>query len=141
MAFASPEDVAIELGRPTSSITDAEREQWTAWLERVERSIRRRFRREGLDLDNQINIGDPSIEEVVDVEVAVVSRRVRNPEGLTSTTVTIDDGTITRRREGADDALGLDLTDIEWEALLPRSEPQAFTVRATFEPDRRHCEW
>ncbi|TSD68128.1 Gp19/Gp15/Gp42 family protein [Aeromicrobium piscarium] len=136
MSYTIPEDVAVELGRPASSITDDERQQWQAWIERVERKIRARFKREGHDLDDAVDTGRLSQEEITDVVVSAVARRVRNPNGITSTTVTVDDGTITRRREGVDDSLGLDLTDTEWEQLLPATEADAFSLRPTFTRDR-----
>src|SRR5690625_5897966 len=108
MTYGTVEQVATELGRSPSSITDTERLQWQQWLDQVERTIEGRFRRVGLDLAAQVALGDPEAETVADVEVAVVARKVRNPEGTTSTTVSVDDGSVTKRREGSkiDDQIG-----------------------------------
>lgn len=119
MAYADTSDVAKELGR--SATSSAETDQWSAWLDRVERSIERRFRRAGLDLATQVADNDPTQTDVIDVEIAAVIRKIQNPVwGQSSTTVSVDDAQVTKRREGASkDADPLDLFDEEWEALLP----------------------
>lgn len=141
MTYATVDDVAAELGRLPASVTDAERAQWTRWLDRVERSITARFTRAGLVLSDQIALGNPDVAMVADVEVAAVVRKIENPSGDTSTTVTIDDGSVTRRKEGAGTASGLDLTDIEWGLLLPASSDGAFSVRPFREPDCSLLDW
>lgn len=119
--YGTPEMVAVELGRPASSVTEVERLRWARWLDRVERRIEIRFAALGLDLAEII--ADPSqlltANAVAAVEVAVVARKAINPEGLTSTTVSIDDGSVTRRREGVDVDASLDLNETEWAELLP----------------------
>lgn len=133
MAYATAADVAVELGRPASSA--AESDQWEAWLARVERSIERRFRRAGLTLDEQVELGDPTAEDVRDVEVAAVLRKIElnKREGRTSSTRSVDDAAVTDRWEN--DSVGLDLTPDDWDALLPGSEAGAFSTRPGFEPD------
>lgn len=134
MAYASASDVEVELGRPASSA--AETAQWEAWLDRVERQITRGFRRAGLVLEDQIALGDPTDADVIDAEVAAVIRKVQNPTwGVTSTTRSVDDASVTARREGGGDADPLDLLDDEWNALLPGSDAQAFSTRPGFESD------
>lgn len=117
MAYATASDVETELGR--SATSTAETAQWEAWLERVERAIRRRFTREGYDLDDQIAVDAPSVSDVVDVEVARVVDKANNPAGYTSTTRSVDDASITTRREGVESSEGLTITDAEWASLLP----------------------
>lgn len=119
MTYGTVSQVAAELGRLPDSVTDAETLQWTQWLERVERTIIARFTRSGLSLATQVGLGLPDAATVADVEVAAVARKVENPHGDTSTTVSIDDGSVTRRKEGAGTVYGLDLTDAEWDLLLP----------------------
>lgn len=131
MTYALVADVATEVGRSPSSVTSVEEDQWQGWIDRVERQIEQRFRRAGLVLADQVALDDPTSGDLMDVIVEVVARKVRNPNGDTSTTVTIDDGSVTRRREGVDDSQGLDLTDGEWARLLPasgRRRPRAFSV-------------
>ena|SRR5690625_118202 len=143
MTYGTVEQVATELGRAVDSITDLERDQWQQWLDQVERNIAARFRRLGLVLSDQVALGDPDAETVADVEVAVVARKIRNPEGTTSTTVSIDDGSVTKRREGGkiDDLGYLRLTDWEWDTLLPAGRSDAWSTRPGFEPDRCGPSW
>lgn len=135
MTYGTTAQVAAELGRLPESVTDAESAQWGQWLERVERAISARFKRAGLVLSEQVALGEPDGATVADVEVAAVARKVDNPGGETSTTVTVDDGSVTRRKEGLSTASGLDLTDAEWALLLPASQSGAFSIRPFYEPD------
>lgn len=137
MTYGTIEQVAAELGRSTPDAETPEAVQWQQWLERVERAITARFAACGLSLAQQVALGQPDAETVADVEVAAVARKVLNPEGLTSTTISIDDGSITRRRDGFKN-LGEDpltLTPAEWAVLLPASAVGAFSIRPHFEPD------
>ena len=140
MTYATPADVAVEL-RGSTTVSTEEQAQWQQWLDRVERDISRAFRRRGLYLNDQIAKGDPDADTVKDIEVAAVARKVENPSGDTSTTVSIDDGSVTRRKEGAGTVAGLDLTNDEWAKLFPAMTSGAFSIRPYHEPDRRHCEW
>ena len=133
MSYAIPADVETELGRPASSTAEAD--QWQAWLDRVERAIVRRFTRAGLVLADQVTANDPMQQDVIDVEVAAVIRKISNPLGLTSVTRTLDDGSITTRRDGVDESDGLTISAAEWEDLLPNSDSGAFSVRPGFTPD------
>lgn len=133
MSYADPSDVVVELGRPAASA--AETEQWQAWLDRVERSVERGFRRAGLVLADQIALGDPTVDDVVDVEVARVVDRINNPTKVTSITRSVDDGSITTRNDHAGDVDPLDLTAGDWQALLPNDDRAAFSTRPGFEAD------
>lgn len=135
MTYATTTDVEVELGRVASSATETA--QWQAWLDRIERTIARAFTRAGLVLATEVAAGDPTAEDVADVEVAAVVRKITNPAGLTSVTRTLDDGTLTTRREGDDSGDPLLLTAAEWNALLPggAGAGAAFSTRPGFEPD------
>lgn len=120
-------DVALELGRPASS-TD-ETAQWEAWIARVERALRRGFRAASLDLDQRILDGLLDAADVVDVVVARVVDKINNPTGVTSVTRSIDDASITTRREGVSSNDPLAVTDAEWASLLPQvSHARAFSI-------------
>lgn len=136
MSYATTTQVATELGRLPESITDAEEAQWQQWLDDVELAIVARFQRTGLNLSEQVAFGDPSVALVARVERAAVVRKIQNPAGDTSTTITVDDGSVTRRKEGAGTFIGLDLTDAEWDSLLPDVVREAFSTRPGFAPDR-----
>lgn len=134
MAYAQTSDVEAELGRPASSV--AEEAQWQAWLDRVERAIERGFRRSGLVLDDQLALDDPTVEDVIDVEVGAVIRKIQAPNwGVTSTTRTIDDASVTDRREGGTVGDPLELNGDDWAALLPGGDSAAFSTRPGFEAD------
>ena len=131
MSYAQASDVEADLGRPASSATETA--QWELWLDRVERSIERVFRRNGLVLDDQVALDDPTADDVVDVEVAAVVRKIQNPVwGRTSSTRTIDDASITDRsfEGGGSDSNPLDLTGDEISGLLPagRKKARAFSI-------------
>jgi len=135
MSYALASDVETELGRAASSA--AETSQWEAWLDRVERSIERMFRRAGLVLADEITAGDPTVQDVVDVEVAAVLRKIQNPQwGMTSVTRSIDDASVTTRSDGSDIGDPLELTDGERNSLLPGGTyTDAFSTQPGFEPD------
>lgn len=135
MSYALASDVEIELGRPASSAEETA--QWEAWLDRVERAIERAFRRAGLVLADEVTAGDPTQQDVIDVEVAAVVRKIQNPQwGLTSVTRSIDDASVTTRSDGADLGDPLSLTESEWFSLLPGSSyTGAFSTRPGFESD------
>lgn len=135
MSYADPSDVAVELGRPISSITPEESAQWQAWLDRVERAIERGFRRAGLVLADQIALGDPTEQDVIDVEVSRVVDKVNNPKKITSVTRSVDDASITERNESDETGDPLDLTDLDWQTLLPNDDRAAFSTRPGFEAD------
>lgn len=140
MTYATVEQVAVEIGRLPDSITPVERARWQQWLDRVERDITRGFARRGLVLGTQVAEGDPSMDAVADVEIAAVVRKIDNPSGDTRTTrtVSVDDGSVsnTHQKDGASTAIGLDLTDAEWERLLPDMVSEAFSTRPGFVSDR-----
>lgn len=124
MSYATEGDIVTEIGRP--ALSPAEIAQWLVWIDRVERAIKRRFTREGYDLDAQVSLGRPTAEDVRDAIVVAVARKVENPTGITSVTRSTDDTSVTHRREGA--AISGDplaLTDDEWSALLPTSSNHA----------------
>ena len=143
MTYATPEDVAAELGRSADSITATERAQWQRWLDRIERAIEARFRRAGLDLATQVSAGDPTAEDVADVEVAAVVRKIESPKMAagSSRTVSIDDGSITDRNDLRGDYDPLALTDADWALLLPGNLGGAFSTRPGFQADRPEWRW
>lgn len=130
MPYATPLDVANELGRPLPD--DPEVTQWVGWIARVERKLERLFQRSGYDLATQIAAGSPTEDEVVDLVVTRVAAKVLNPTGLTSVTRSIDDASVTTRREGSavvsGDPLDIDADDIT--DLLPtgRRRVRAYSV-------------
>lgn len=137
MTYATVDDVRRRLGRP---ITDTnEIDQVNAWLEAALRFIRREFTRAGLDLDTQVALDDPDELTVIDVQAEVVVRRITtfDPEGLTSITKSVDDSSITKRREGRDTSSAGWFTEDDWATLLPlgKLHGNAFSIRPSYSPD------
>lgn len=131
MTFATFEDVAETLGRPISD--QAEIDQVSAWLRRVESRIRSRV--PGLDV---LVAADPEYHRAVaDVEADVVARRVLNPEGKQNER--IDDYSYGRSEEFASASLWP--TAEEWLLLVPGTGRAAFSTRPSFEPDRERVPW
>lgn len=124
MTYASVADVAAELGRPVPT-DDPTIAQWGRWLTRVENQILARIP----DLHARVLAGSPTAALVADVEATAVARKALNPEGLRSTTRSIDDGSVTKTIDQARSAGELELTDDEWDLLLPRPVRGAFTIR------------
>ena len=130
MTYATPRDVAEEL-RGSTSVSAVEEIQWQKWLDRVERTIHNGFKARGYDLDTQVAADNPTVADVIDVEVAAVIRKVwqmRAAEAVTPGTSrtqsrTVDDATISNTDRN-DSRVSLDYdplapTDAEWTSLLP----------------------
>jgi hypothetical protein len=125
--YATVDDVAVALGRPTSDLTPEETAQFGRWINRVEGRIARRIP------DVGTLAADPTYAGTLNgVIVDVVVRRVLNPDGKVSER--IDDYDY-RRNEAMGEA-DLWPTAAEWAELLPASSSEAFSTRPGFEPDR-----
>lgn len=136
MTYATVDDVAAELGRPTPT-DDVTVSQWTRWLQRAENKIRGRIP----DLAARVAT-EPSLEgRVVDVESAAVARKVLNPEGLRQSTRAIDDGSITKVVDSSRSVGEVTILDSEWADLIPGDSSAAFSTRPGFEPDQAVCPW
>lgn len=127
----TPADVAVELGLPTP--LDAQQSgQFEGWIARVERMIRRRANQVGVPWD------DVDLETLDDVVLLAVTQHARNPDGVESYDVSVDDGREMRRfRAGSGE---LTITDLWWSWLFPDVPASgAFSVRPYGEPDIPAC--
>lgn len=112
---ATYEDVGIALGRP---ITDtAEQQQINYWLTGIELTIKARYR----DLSQL----DQAALKYVETE-AVAAKVRRHGTRESSITVSVDDGSVTRRYDTP--ATAEDITDEWWNLLTPAVEAASFTV-------------
>lgn len=127
-SYATVGDVAVELGR---EIEPPETEQIEAWLTRVESRIRLRF----VDLDDRA-VDLEFRARLVGVEVEVVARKVRNPDGKSYERID-DYGYGLAGATSAD----LTLTDSDWAQLVTGQAAGAFSVRPTYAPDWRRSPW
>lgn len=119
MAYATVEDVVVDLGRDTRS--DKERAQIASWIDQAEALIVSRIP----NLGALVATGRLSADVVRMVVVWVVARKARNPEGIQYES--IDDhrvGWFEDNKKGA-----IFLTAEEWDLLIPRAASNSFTVR------------
>lgn len=128
--YANVDDVADRLGRPISD--PLEERQVSAWIRDVEGSILARVPNLA---ENTID-GSLSLGVLTKIIANAVVRKIQNPDGLTSTTVSVDDGSVTKRRDGYRGGDPLELTDGEWAQILPVPNPHGWSTRPSFEPDR-----
>ena len=115
MTVATYEDVGIALRRTITDAAEIAQINW--WLTGIEMLIRGRL--------GDITLLDQDVVKYVEVEaVAEKVRRHGSPE--TSITVSVDDGTVTRRYDNQVSAS--DITDAWWELLAPEKSSDAFTI-------------
>lgn len=117
MAVATYQDVGVSLGR---TITDAdEQAQITHWLNGVELIITNRL---------SVAVGDLDQAVLVYVETEAVADKVRRGrgDGASSITVSVDDGSVTRRYETGMSAG--DITADWWDMLNPLARGSAYTI-------------
>lgn len=116
-------EVAVELGRPTPVSGSAQDLQWSQWITRTYNLIRER-------LGNLALLDQETLDDVVLVSVAA---HARNPDGVDSYTVSVDDGSDTKRYQHSHGRIVVSAES--WERLSSRSERGAFTIRAGYAPD------
>ena len=122
----TPADVAVELGRPTPLDASTEA-QWQNWIDRATRMIERRAVALGIDpltLD---------VQTVDDVVLLAVAEHARNPEGVDTYDISVDDGRESRRYRHS--AGQVTITDLWWSWLFPSSALGVFTTQTYGEPD------
>lgn len=122
MAVATWQDVQVALGR--SLATEAEQAQVAWWLDGVELFIAARLG-DVADLDEMT-------VKYVEVE-AVVAKINRSGRAESSVTVTVDDGSVTRRYDNA--VTASDITDEWWQLLDPDTNTATASIRPSFEAD------
>jgi hypothetical protein len=114
----TPNDVAIETGIVPDITTEA---RWASWINRAERQIQRRADRLGILFSGL----DP--QTVDDVVLLAVSAHARNPEGVDTVDVSVDDGRVSRRyRKSAGE---VSIYEHWWESL-GLADDGAFTITA-----------
>lgn len=123
---ASVDQVQANVGRTLSVPERAQVELWLGW---ASQTIARR-------MGDLTALDQPTLEMVL---VEAVSRRLRNPEGVTQETVTVDDATVSRTRGTAASGL-IDILPEWWEAL-GWQVGGAFSVRPYGAPDTSPDAW
>lgn len=117
MAVADADDVAVALGRSLSSSAEEGQIEW--WLT-------------GLELILAAEMGDLTVLDqaaLLYVEVEAIAEKVRR-QGTqeSSITVSVDDGSVTRRYDNP--VTADDITD-QWWKLLGRASTKAKSMRVT----------
>lgn len=120
----TPTDVATTLGRPAPAAGSADALQWSMWIADALVLIEAR-------------LGDPADldQDLLDYVVReAVAARVRNPDpASTATTVSVDDGSVTKRYERSTGQITI--LPEWWDLLRPASDSGAFSTRPSFEAD------
>ena len=117
--YATPNEVATNIGRPLSTAEAAQAAQWIGW---AESTIQRRL--------GDLGALDPDTLNMVIVEA--ITRRLRMPEPVSQVSVSVDDANVNKTYQKA-----TGLIDIlpEWWAALGWVESGAFTVTPYGAPD------
>lgn len=127
MAVATWEDVAVALGRPTSAFTPEQQAQVTHWLNGIELLIIGRL--------GPVADLDPAAVKYVESEAVAAKVRRVGDGGASSVSVSVDDGTVTRRWENAP-VSSSDIWDELWSLLDPKAGDGAYSTRPGFVADR-----
>ena len=122
----TPSAVAVELGRPTP-LDAATETQWQAWIDRAGRMIERRAAALGVD---PLTLDEGTVDDVV---LLAVAEHARNPEGVDTYDISVDDGRESRRYRHSSGQISI--TDQWWSWLFPSSALGVFTTQTYGEPD------
>lgn len=124
-----PDDIARTLEQEAPSESSATFKAWKQWIADARTQIRVRLG----DLDRLD-------QEVLDYVVReAVAEKVRNPTGVKQSSVTIDDGTISKTYQGGTGKVTI--LDEWWAMLTPTGADDrgAFTIRPGGNRPRRVC--
>lgn len=125
----TPDDVLIELGRPTSP-TAPQSEQIASWIEQARYLIGKR-------------LGDVTLLDQVDVDYVVlqaVAAHARQPENVTQVDVSVDDGRVSKRYSTSTGRVAI--TDDLWALLVDdAAASDAFSITPAYEPDPCPYPW
>lgn len=120
MAVATWQDVAVALARPSADFTTDQQAQITYWLAGAELIVKARL--------GDLTVLDQDALKYVETEVVAEKVRTVRDDGVLSESVSIDDGTVTKRYGSVSAA---DFTDEWWLLLSPSGGSSAYTVAVT----------
>ena len=120
MAFATPEMVSGNLGRPLSAAEQNQAELWIGWAEKAIESR----------MGALHNLDRTTLEMVV---TEAVTARLRSPEPVTQVDIQVDDASVSQRYQRSS---GLIEILPEWWAALGWVDTAggAFTIAPSYEP-------
>jgi hypothetical protein len=125
---ATVDDVAVALGRPTSSVTAEEDAQWSMWIADALMLIEAR-------------LGDSTLLDQARLDFVVreaVKAMVLRPDDATQVDIAVDDGQVSKRYSSSSGRVTI--LDEWWELLLAEYQSSgAFSVRPYGESDLQYC--
>jgi hypothetical protein len=120
----TPATIAVELGRPTPDAGSVTEAQWQMWIDDALFLIEAR-------------LGDPALLDQTALDYVVrmaVAEHVRKPDDATQVTVSIDDGSTSKRYESGRGRVFI--LDEWWNLLDPdMTGSESFSVQAYGAPD------
>lgn len=127
--YATPEDVAVAMGRTIGADT-TEGRQVQYWLDKAERRIRSRVPL----LDDWVSSDAQYRGTVKDVLVSAVERKALNPEGLRSVMTQVDDANVQQTIDSTRSVGEVTILAEEWEQLLRLDTTGTNSVHAHADP-------
>ena len=125
----TPGEVADRLGRPRPADGTPQFLQWQVWIDQAVTQITRYQRLR--------NLPDPDPADVDFVVLEVVAAMVMHPDDSTQVSVSIDDGSTSRTYKSGSGSIAMDnWWDYLWSG---QGSDGAFSVRPSYQPDRRGC--
>lgn len=118
--YATASDVATNIGRPLTTNETAQADLWISW---AEAAIQARM--------GDLSALEPNTLQMVLVEA--VTARLRRPEPLSQTSVTVDDATVSKTFQRSTGLI--EILPQWWQALGWVDDPGAFDVMLAGEPD------
>lgn len=116
--YATPNEVAMNIGRPLSTAESLQVAQWITW---AESTIQRRL--------GDLGALDPDTLNMVIVEA--VTRRLRMPEPVSQVSTSVDDGNVNKTYQKATGLI--DILPEWWAALGWADAPSMVTFRPLFD--------
>ena len=123
------DQVADRLGLPRPESDSPQARQWQIWIDQAVRRIS--------SYQMLHNLTDPNPDTVDDVVLEAVATMADHPSRSTQVTVAVDDASTSRSYKAGTGTVSL---DDWWGELWPdQIADGAFSVRPSFQPDRRRC--
>lgn len=97
----------------------------TVWIGDLSSDIRQRIP----DVDDQVAASEDFAKTVKRVIAGAVKRVLDNPKGLRQRTVSVDDFSSTETVDSTGSSGKLQLSDDDWDDLLPASSGDSFSIR------------
>lgn len=107
------------------TLTVPQQETVTVWIGDLSADIRQRIP----DVDDQVTASEDFAKTVKRVIAGTIKRVLDNPKGLRQSTVSVDDYSRTETVDTTGSSGKLQLSDDDWDDLLPASSGDSFSIR------------